>query len=177
MGIGNTTSASALTAVLTGMHAEAVTGRGTGIDDEALARKVRAVRRAIAINEPDSANALDVLAKLGGFEIAGLAGVVLGGAAARVPVVVDGFISGAAALTALRLAPTVAGYLICSHRSAETGHAAVLHALGQRPLLDLELRLGEATGAALAMHLIDAAVRLLREMATFEAAGVSDRGT
>jgi nicotinate-nucleotide--dimethylbenzimidazole phosphoribosyltransferase len=174
MGIGNTTAASALTAAILGLAPEEVTGRGTGIDESAWKRKVEAVRRGLAANpgrEP-----LAVLAGLGGFEIAGLAGVALGAVARRLPVVVDGFIAGAAALVAVRLAPPVQAHLIASHRSVEVGHRAVLAALGARPLLDLELRLGEGTGAALALPIIEAALRLLHEMATFAAAGVSDTG-
>jgi nicotinate-nucleotide--dimethylbenzimidazole phosphoribosyltransferase len=176
MGIANTTSASALTAALTGASPEAVTGRGTGIDDAAIARKREVVRRAIEVNRPDRDAPLDVLAMLGGFEIAGLVGVTLGGAAAGIPVVVDGFISSAAALVATRLAPAAAGALVCAHRSVEPGHRHVLAALGREPLLDLDLRLGEGTGAALAMPLIDAALAILADMASFDAAGVTDRG-
>jgi nicotinate-nucleotide--dimethylbenzimidazole phosphoribosyltransferase len=176
MGIGNTTASSALTSVFTGAAPEEVTGRGTGIDDATLRRKVEVVRRGIEVNRPDAADAVDVLAKVGGFEIAGLAGVTLGAAAARVPVVVDGFIAGVAALAAARIAPNAAGYLIASHRSVEVGHRMVLQALGTKPLLDLDLRLGEGTGAALAMTLVDAALAIAAEMATFEAAGVSDSG-
>jgi nicotinate-nucleotide--dimethylbenzimidazole phosphoribosyltransferase len=172
MGIGNTTAASALTAVLTGASPELVVGRGTGIDDDGLARKLGAVRRALALHAPVQ-GALDALAKLGGLEIAALVGVALGGAAAKVPVLVDGFIATAAALVAAQLAPACRGYLIASHRSVERGHAALLEALDQKPLLDLDLRLGEGTGAALAMHLCDAAIRILDEMATFEEAAVS----
>ncbi|HEU4734836.1 MAG TPA: nicotinate-nucleotide--dimethylbenzimidazole phosphoribosyltransferase [Kofleriaceae bacterium] len=176
MGIANTTAASALTAALTGAEPEAVTGRGTGIDDAAIARKRQVVRAAIARSRPDPGDPLGVLAALGGFEIAGLVGVTLGGAAAGIPVVVDGFISGAAALVATRLAPAVAGALVCAHRSVEIGHRHVLAALGREPLLDLELRLGEGTGAALAMPLIDAALAILADMASFSEAGVTDRG-
>jgi nicotinate-nucleotide--dimethylbenzimidazole phosphoribosyltransferase len=176
MGIANTTAASALAAVLTGAPVDEVTGRGTGIDDAAIAHKRDVIRRAIEHHRPDPADPLDVLARLGGFEIAGLAGVVLGGAAAGVPVVVDGFIASAAALVAVRLAPAAAGSLVCAHRSVEPGHRRVLAALDREPLLDLDLRLGEGTGAALAMPLIDAALAILRDMATFAAAGVSDSG-
>ncbi len=175
MGIGNTTAASAITAVLCGAPVSDVVGRGTGIDDEGLARKAAAVKQALAINEPDPEDPLDVVAKVGGFEIAGLAGVILGGAAAGVPVVVDGFITGAAALVAARLDPGAKAYMIASHQSVEIGHGLILDELGLSPLLNLELRLGEGTGAALAMHLIDAATRALAEMATFHEAGVSDR--
>jgi len=176
MGIANTTAASALTAAFTGAAPEASTGRGTGVDDDGLQRKIDVVKRALAVNRPDPTDPLDVLAKLGGFEIAGLAGVVLGSAARRVPVVVDGFIAGVSALAAVRLAPSASGYLIAAHQSVEVGHRLVLEALDARPLLGLELRLGEGTGAALAMSLVDAALRVLHEMATFEAAGVSDSG-
>ncbi len=176
MGIANTTASSAVTAALTGHPAERLTGRGTGIDDGRLRTKVDAVERALAVNRPDPADALDVLAKLGGFEIAGLAGVMLGAAARRVPVLLDGFITGAAALAAVALCPVVSDYLIASHRSVEPGHEIILRHLVQRPLLDLELRLGEGTGAVLAMSLAEAALRILREMATFETAGVSDAG-
>jgi nicotinate-nucleotide--dimethylbenzimidazole phosphoribosyltransferase len=176
MGIGNTTASSAITAVLTGASPEEVTGFGTGIDPATRLRKVDAIGRGIACNRPDAKQPLDVLAKLGGFEIAGLAGVVLGAAAQRAAVVVDGFIASVAALVAVRLAPHAAGYLIASHRSVEVGHRLVLEQLGRKPLLDLDLRLGEGTGAALAMNLVDAALRILHEMATFEAAGVTDAG-
>jgi nicotinate-nucleotide--dimethylbenzimidazole phosphoribosyltransferase len=176
MGIGNTTPASALTAAFTGRAAAEVTGRGTGIDDATHARKVEVVARALAVNRPDPADPLGVLAALGGFEIAGLAGVVLGAAARRVVVVMDGFIASAAALAAVRLEPRAGRALLASHRSVEAGHRAVLEALGTRPLLDLDLRLGEGTGAALALHLVEAAVRVLDEMATFEGAGVTDAG-
>jgi nicotinate-nucleotide--dimethylbenzimidazole phosphoribosyltransferase len=176
MGIANTTSAAALAAHFTGASAEVVTGRGTGVDDAGLERKIVAVRRALALHSAAAADPLDALARLGGFEIAGLAGLVLGAAARRVPVLVDGFISSAAALAAVRLAPAAAGYLVAAHRSVERGHAHVLSALDARPLLELEMRLGEGTGAALAMHLVDAAVHVVREMATFGDAGVSDSG-
>ena len=163
MGIGNTTASSALAAVFTGAPPEEVTGRGTGIDDDDLAPQGR--RRsaaALAVNAPDARDAVDALAKLGGFEIAGLAGVVLGAAAARVPVVVDGFIASVAALGGVRLAPAAAGYLIASHRSVEAGHRWCCRRSGTKPLLDLELRLGEGTGAALAMPLVDAALAIAR---------------
>jgi nicotinate-nucleotide--dimethylbenzimidazole phosphoribosyltransferase len=177
MGIANTTASSALAAVFTGLSPEEVTGRGTGVCDAGLERKIDAIRRALRTHRPDPAEALDTLAKLGGFEIAGLSGVVLGCAALRVPVVMDGFIASVAALVAVRMAPRAAGYLIASHRSVERGHGAVLEAIGTNPLLDLELRLGEGTGAALAMGLVDASLRILHEMATFQHAGVSDRGS
>lgn len=173
MGIANTTAASALAAAFTGLAPAEVTGRGTGVDDAGHRRKVEVVGRALAVNRPDPSDPLGTLAALGGFEIAGLAGVVLGAAARRVPVVMDGFIASAAALAAVRLAPHAVGALLASHRSVEGGHRAILTALGKRPLLDLDLRLGEGTGAALALHLVDAAVRVLDEMATFESAGIA----
>lgn len=176
MGIGNTTASSALAAVYTGASPEDVVGCGTGVDEAARQRKVDVIRRAIELHHPDRANGIDALVKLGGFEIAGLAGVVLGSAAAKIPIVVDGFICAVAALAAVRLAPRAAGYLIAAHRSVEIGHGPVLDALGTAPLLDLQLRLGEGTGAALAMGLVEASLRLVREMATFAAAGVSDSG-
>jgi nicotinate-nucleotide--dimethylbenzimidazole phosphoribosyltransferase len=176
MGIGNTTAASAMTATFLGVPPEQVTGRGTGVDDERLRRKVAVVIRALAVNRPDPDDTLDVLAKVGGFEIAGLAGVVLGAAARKLPVVLDGFITGAAALAAVGLCSTARDYLIAAHRSAEPGHAFILRHLNLRPLLELDLRLGEGTGAVLAFNLVEASLRLLREMATFEAAGVTDAG-
>jgi nicotinate-nucleotide--dimethylbenzimidazole phosphoribosyltransferase len=175
MGIGNTTPSSAITAAITGLPPAQVTGRGTGLDADGLARKVAVIEGALALNRPDPADPLDVLSKLGGLEIAGLVGVILGGAAAGKPVVIDGFISGAAALVAAELAPAVRGYLIAAHQSVEAGHRAILERLGLRPLLDLGLRLGEGTGAALAFHIIEAACRIQDEMATFAEAGVSDR--
>jgi nicotinate-nucleotide--dimethylbenzimidazole phosphoribosyltransferase len=172
MGIGNTTAASAITAAITGGEPEAVTGRGTGLDDAGRARKVAVVRRALEVNRPDARDGLDVLAKVGGFEIAGLAGVMLAGAARRVPVVLDGFIAGAAALVAVTLAPPAGHALFASHRSAEPGHALALAHLGLAPYLDLEMRLGEGTGAALFVQLARAAAAIFGEMATFKSAGV-----
>jgi nicotinate-nucleotide--dimethylbenzimidazole phosphoribosyltransferase len=179
MGIANTTSASALAAVFTGLDPAEVTGRGTGVDDAGLARKVDVIRSALARHRADAGatpDPLTVLASLGGFEIAGLAGVALGGAACRVPVVVDGFIAAAAALAAVRVCPPVADTLIAAHRSVEIGHGRILDALGLAPIIDLDLRLGEGTGAALALSLIDAALLVLRDMATFGSAGVADSG-
>lgn len=176
MGIANTTPASALAAAFTGASPEEVTGRGTGVDEAGYRRKVDVITKALRVNRPDPADPLGTLASLGGFEIAGLAGVVLGCAAARVPVLVDGFIATAAALSAARIAPRAAYALIASHRSVEAGHRHLLAALGKKPLLDFDLRLGEGTGAALAMHLVDASVHVLREMATFASAGVSGAG-
>ncbi len=173
MGIGNTTAASAIVAALTGEPAHQVTGRGTGVDDEALARKIAAIERALAVNRPDAADPLGVLAAVGGFEIAALVGLMLGAAAVRIPVVLDGFITGAAALVGAALQPSLAPRLIAAHRSSEPGHAIVLERLGLRPYLDLGMRLGEGSGAALAMGLLAAAVQIRDEMATFESAAIS----
>jgi nicotinate-nucleotide--dimethylbenzimidazole phosphoribosyltransferase len=173
MGIGNTTAASAIVAVLTGAAAAAVTGRGTGIDDATHRRKVAVIEQAIARNAPDPVDPIGVLAAVGGLEIGTLVGVILGAVAGRVPVVLDGFITGAAALLAAGLAPGTADRAIAAHRSVEPGHAIVLERLCLRPLLELDLRLGEGTGAALAIGLIDAAVRLRDGMATFDSAAVS----
>jgi nicotinate-nucleotide--dimethylbenzimidazole phosphoribosyltransferase len=173
MGIGNTTSASALTCAFTGLSAEEVTGRGTGVDDAGWQRKVDAIKRGLALH--GGRDGFSTLARLGGYEIAGLAGVVLGAASRRVPVVVDGFIATAAALSAARIDARAADYLLPSHRSVEAGHRALLRELRLEPLFDLEMRLGEGTGAALAMQIIDSAIAL-DGMATFESAGVSDTG-
>ena len=173
MGIGNTTASSALIAAFTGATPERVTGWGTGISDTIRQHKVAVIAQSLALHHPDPADAVGVLAAVGGFEIAGLAGVILGAAAHRVPIVLDGLIAGAAALVAAALTPGVVDYCIPSHRSAEQGHAIALRHLGLSPLLELDLRLGEGTGALLAMPLIEAAVRLLNEMATFGEAGVS----
>jgi nicotinate-nucleotide--dimethylbenzimidazole phosphoribosyltransferase len=174
MGIGNTTPSSAIVAALTGSAVADVTGRGTGIDDEQLAYKVETIERALAVNRPDPADPLDVLAKVGGLEIGGIAGVVLGAAAHRLPVVIDGFISGAGALIAAGLAPQAKDYLVAAHLSVELGHRPVLERLGLTPLLNLNMRLGEGTGAALGISLVEAAVKVLNEMATFADAGVSE---
>lgn len=173
MGIANTTPSTAVVAALTGRPVAEVTGRGTGIDDEQLTKKIAAVERALALNRPDANDALDVLAKVGGFEIGGIAGVVLGAAARQKPVVVDGFISTAGALLAQGLCPAASQYIIAAHRSAEQGHRAMHSLLEKEPLLDLGLRLGEGTGAALAMNLVEAAQRILTEVATFDEAHVS----
>jgi nicotinate-nucleotide--dimethylbenzimidazole phosphoribosyltransferase len=173
MGIGNTTAAAAIAAVMTGATPADVTGLGTGIDDAARLRKVAVIEAAIARNEPDPADPIGVLSAVGGLEIGALVGVILGATAARVPVVLDGFITGAAAVLAAGLAPGIAGRLIAAHRSVEPGHAILLDRLGLRPLLELDLRLGEGTGAALAFQVIDAAVRIRDEMATFASAAVS----
>ncbi|MFC2069948.1 nicotinate-nucleotide--dimethylbenzimidazole phosphoribosyltransferase [Chloroflexota bacterium] len=174
MGIGNTTASSAICAVITGRPAKDVTGRGTGITDEQLAHKTAMVNKALEVNMPDPANPLEVLAKLGGFEIGGLAGVMLAAAAHRIPVVIDGFISGAAALIATSLAPQLKDYLIGGHLSAEGGHRIMLEHMGVKPLLDLGMRLGEGTGAALGIFFSETACRVLAEMSTFAEAGVSE---
>ncbi|MSP21490.1 MAG: nicotinate-nucleotide--dimethylbenzimidazole phosphoribosyltransferase [Dehalococcoidia bacterium] len=173
IGIGNSTSAAAIIAAVTGRPARAVTGRGTGIDDARFATKVQAVERALTLHNVDASDGLGLLAALGGFEIGVLAGVYLGGAAARVPAVIDGLISGAAALVACAIEPRTSDYLVASHLGVEPGHAATLEYLVLRPVLDLGLRLGEGSGAALAIGVCVAACRLLDEMATFEDAGVS----
>ncbi len=175
MGIGNTTPSSAIVAVYTKEKVENITGRGTGIDDASFKNKVEVIERGIKINAPNPEDAIDVLSKIGGFEIGGLAGVILAGAKAKIPVVIDGFISGAAALIAYGLAPRVKDYLIASHCSVERGHRVILNYLGLRPLFDLDMRLGEGTGAALGINLAEAGVKILTEMATFEGAGVSKK--
>jgi len=175
MGIGNTTAAAAVVACLTGAPAASVTGRGTGIDDETRGRKVRLIEEALARNAPDAADPIDVLHKAGGFELGFLAGVILGGAAQRAAVVLDGVVSGVAALLACRLAPAAREYLLAAHRSPEPAHGVALQELALEPLLDLGMRLGEGTGAVLGLMLLEAACRLHAEMATFESAGVSGR--
>jgi len=175
MGIGNTTPSAAIAAAITGRSPEEIVGRGTGVDDDGLARKIKAVRRALDVNRPDPQDGLDILTKVGGFEIAGLTGAVLAAAAHRRPVVIDGFISTAAAMIAVCMAPDVKAYLVSAHRSQELGHQIMLEWLGLEPLLDLQLRLGEGTGAVLAISLVEAACKILSEMATFSEAGVSDK--
>jgi nicotinate-nucleotide--dimethylbenzimidazole phosphoribosyltransferase len=175
MGIGNTTPSAAIAAAFTGESPDLIAGRGTGVDDVGLARKIKAIEAALAVNRPDPDDALDVLAKVGGFEIGGLAGVILGAAAHRKAVMVDGFISTAAAMVATRLAPAAKPYLIAAHRSQEYGHGMMLDWLGLDPLVDLDMRLGEGTGAAIGISLAEAACKALAEMATFDEAGVSDK--
>jgi nicotinate-nucleotide--dimethylbenzimidazole phosphoribosyltransferase len=177
MGIGNTTAAAALAAAWVPARPARVTGRGTGVDDAGLRRKRLAVARSLRLHRPAGRTPIEVLASLGGLEIALLAGVTMGAAACRVPVVVDGFIASVAALSAVKLAPICAGYLIAAHRSVEPGHRYVLDALGLKPLLDLQLRLGEGTGAALAMPLLRVAAAIVDEMASFASAGVSRANT
>lgn len=173
MGIGNTSPSAAIINLFSGSPVSEIAGRGTGIDDGQLLHKVAMIEKAIEINKPDPGDALDVLAKVGGFEIGGIAGLILGAASMRKPVLIDGFISTAGALIAAHLAPIAREYIIASHRSMEKGHKIALDCLGKSPLLDLDLRLGEGTGAALSMNLVEAAVRILTEVATFEEAAVS----
>jgi nicotinate-nucleotide--dimethylbenzimidazole phosphoribosyltransferase len=175
MGIGNTTASSAITVCFTKKNAEDVTGRGTGIDDETLKNKIKIIKTALKINRPDSADPIDVLAKVGGFEIGGLAGIILAAASKRVPILIDGFISGAAALIAYYIEPKVKDYMIAGHCSVERGHRIILEHIGLKPILDLDLRLGEGTGAALGMNIIEAAVKILTQMATFKSASVSEK--
>ena len=173
MGIGNTTPSAAIAAVFTGKKVEELTGRGTGIDDARLRHKIAVIEKALSVNRPNAKDGLDVLAKVGGFEIGAIAGLIIGAAANRKPVIVDGFISTAGAMIAYSLEPFVRDYIICAHRSVEPGHGALLDKLQRRPLLDLNLRLGEGTGAALSMNLVEAAVAILTEVATFAEAGVT----
>ena len=173
MGIGNTTPASALICALTDTAPEVIVGRGTGLDDAGLAHKRKVVGRALASNRSALTDPVDALGAIGGYEIAGMVGSILAGAARRRPVVLDGFIAGAAALVAARIAPTARNYMVAGHLSAEPGHLVALNALELQPLLNLSLRLGEGTGAVLAFHLIDAATRIMAEMATFSEASIS----
>ena len=173
MGIGNTTPSSAILAALSGLPVAEVTGRGTGISEEAWRNKVRVIERALELHKPDPRDPIDVLAKVGGFEIGGIAGLILGAAYHRVPVVIDGFISSAGALLAQGLAPSCVDYMFAGHLSKEPGHKFMLQRLGLKPLLNLDLRLGEGTGAALAMNIIEAAAQVIGKMLTFEEAGVS----
>ncbi len=175
MGIGNTTPSTAITAFYRGSGVAGVCGRGTGVDDESLKLKVRVIEKAIDLNKPDGDDALDVLSKIGGFEIAGMAGVMLAAAANSKPVLIDGFISGAAALIASKLQPQAVDYMLASHLSEEPGHAATLELLGLQPFLRMKMRLGEGTGAALAMNIVDGALKIVHEMASFADAGVSNR--
>ena len=175
MGIGNTTSASAITAVLCGKPVAEVTGRGTGLDDEGLKRKVAIIEEVLENRKPDPNDPMDVLCKVGGLEIAGMAGVTIAAAARRIPLVMDGLISTSAAVLADALVPGVRNYLIAGHRSPEIGHRWLLEKVGKKPLLQLNMRVGEGTGAALAFNLVDAANNILRDMATFASAGISDK--
>ena len=175
MGIGNTTPSAAIGAVITGTSLEDMVGRGTGIDDDGLGRKIASIRQGIEVNLPDQSDALDVLSKVGGFEIGGIAGLILAAAYFRRPVVIDGFISTAGALIADCLCPQVRSYMFAGHCSEEPGHKIMLRHLALEPILDLGMRLGEGTGGALAMGIIEAAARMFREVMTFEQAGVPDR--
>jgi len=172
MGIGNTTTSSAVVAALIGCSVEEVVGKGAGLSSEGLKRKINVVKKALEINKPDSSNALDVLAKVGGFDIAGLVGCFIGAAACRIPILIDGFISSAAALVAVNLRPEIKDFIFPSHCSGEPGSAAVLKALGFEPFLNLGMRVGEGTGAALAFHLVDAAFSAYRNMGTFDDARI-----
>ena len=173
MGIGNTTPSAAITAFYCSGNVAAVCGRGTGVDDSRLQHKISVIEIALKLNQPDENDPLDVLAKIGGLEIAGMAGVMLAAAAHRIPVLVDGFISATAALVAARLHPDATQYMLASHLSEEPGHAAALSLLGLTPYLRMNMRLGEGTGAALAMTMVDAAIKIAGEMASFADAGVS----
>jgi nicotinate-nucleotide--dimethylbenzimidazole phosphoribosyltransferase len=174
MGIGNTTPSSAIIAAFSGIPVEKLTGRGTGIDDSALANKIQVIEKALELHRPDPTDPLDVLSKVGGFEIGGLAGLVIGAAAAGIPVVCDGLIATAGALIACELAPAAKDYLFASHRSVEAGHTFMHTRLGVEPLLDLKFRLGEGTGAAVAMELLDASTRVLADIKTFEEVAIED---
>lgn len=177
MGIGNTTIASAVTAALLELPPEHITGRGTGADDGTLARKIDAIKQAIAVNNADPANGFDVLKKLGGFELAGIAGISIGLARRRIAVVADGFISTAAVLAAVRMCPSLKGYVFCGHQSTEPGHQFLLEALERKPLLDLDCRLGEGTGACLSLALLKSSAAIMSQMATFDSAGVEDKSS
>ena len=173
MGIGNTTPSSAIVSVITDSEVENVTGRGTGISDEIYKRKIEVIKRGINLNKPDPDDPIDILSKVGGFEIGGISGIILGCAKNRIPVVIDGFISGAGALIAYKLNQLAKNYMIPSHLSVEKGHKILLDYIGLKPLLNLDLRLGEGTGAALGISLVEASIKILNEMASFEKAGVS----
>ena len=175
MGIGNTTPSSAIASVLTGRPVSEVTGKGTGITDESLQNKVKVIEKGINLNKPNPNDAIDVLSKVGGAEIGGIAGLILGAASNRIPVVIDGFISTAGALIAYFIDPKVKDYIFAAHNSVEIGHKAMLDKMGLSPILDLNLRLGEGTGAALAMLIIEAGLKIYKEMATFGEAGVSEK--
>jgi len=173
MGIANTTPSSAITTVLTGRSVSEVTGRGTGIENDVLRKKIRVIEDALSINKPDPSDPIDVLSKVGGAEIGGIAGLILGAAAKRIPVVIDGFISTAGALIAYCLEPKTRDYMFAAHNSVEKGHRTMLEKIGLNPILDLNLRLGEGTGAALGMLMIEAGLKIYKEMATFDTAGIS----
>jgi len=175
MGIGNTTASSAIAAIFTKKPIEKLVGRGTGLDDAGLTHKIEVIKKALEVNKPDPLDPIDILAKVGGFEIGGLSGIILAAASHRIPIVIDGFISGAAALIAYGINPTIKEYMIASHCSQEIGHRAILGHLGLKPIFDLNLRLGEGTGAAIGINICEAALKILTQMATFKSAGVSER--
>jgi len=175
MGIANTTPSSAVVAAITHAEVEKITGRGTGISDEIFNNKIMAIKKGLNLNKPNPDDAIDVLSKVGGFEIGGIAGVILGCAKNKIPVVIDGFISGAGALIAYKLNPLTKDYMLASHQSVEQGHKILLEYIGLKPLLNLNLRLGEGTGAALGINLVEASCKILNEMATFEEADVSKK--
>jgi nicotinate-nucleotide--dimethylbenzimidazole phosphoribosyltransferase len=177
MGIANTSPSSAITALITENTVEDITGRGTGIDDKTWKNKVNVIKDAIRINSPDPADPIDVLAKIGCAEIGGIAGLIIGAAANKIPVVIDGFISTAGALIAYLIEPKTRDYMFAAHMSQEVGHRALLNRIGLAPILDLDLRLGEGTGAALAMLVIEAGLKIYKEMATFEEAAVAERSS
>jgi len=177
MGIANTTPSSVIASVFTGKPVEEVTGRGTGIDDKARANKIKIIKEALLINKPNSSDPVDVLSKVGGTEIGGIAGLIIGAAANRIPVVIDGFISTAGALIAYGIEPKTKDYMFAAHKSQEIGHQAMLDYIGLKPILNLDLRLGEGTGAALAMFMIEAGLKIYKEMATFGEAKVSERSS
>jgi nicotinate-nucleotide--dimethylbenzimidazole phosphoribosyltransferase len=174
MGIANTTPSSAITSVITGKSVEDITGRGTGINDEIWKNKVQVIKDSIHFNKPDASDPVDLLSKIGGTEIAGIAGLIIGAAANKIPVVIDGFISTVGALIAYLIEPKTKDYMFAAHMSQEVGHRAVLEKIGLRPILDLDLRLGEGTGAALSMMVIDAGLKIYKEMATFAEAEVAE---
>ena len=173
MGIGNTTASSAIVSAITSVPVPAVTGRGTGIDDYTYAKKVNTIQKALEVNNPNPLDPIDVLSKVGGFEIGGLAGAALAAAANQIPVIIDGFISSVATMLSVEMKPEVKEYLFAAHKSVEIGHQIVLKRMNLIPILDLNMRLGEGTGAALALNLIEASIRILNEMASFDEAGVS----
>jgi nicotinate-nucleotide--dimethylbenzimidazole phosphoribosyltransferase len=175
MGIGNSTSAAAIMATFADTPIELITGRGTGIDDEGLQKKIEVIRKSIQINKPNPKDPLDVLSKIGGFEIGGIAGLILGAAEKRRAIIIDGLISGAAAAIAFKIDPTVSDYVFSSHKSLEPGHNLFFSLYDQSPLFDFQMRLGEGTGAALGISILESAVKIFNEMATFESAGVSDK--
>lgn len=175
MGIANTTPSSAIIAAFSGASVEDVTGRGTGIDDERLKNKITVIKDALNVNKPNPKDPIDVLAKVGGAEIGGIAGLIIGSAARRIPIVIDGFISTAGALVAYEMNPDIQDYLFAAHNSVEKGHSVMLERMRLRPFVDLDLRLGEGTGAAIGISLVEAAVKIYNEMATFGDAGVSEK--